>query len=285
MTIDFAKLREPFAPSDVSWRIGQAGKKGNGEIWAKVLAYIDNRCVQDRLDTVCGPDHWRNEEPRKGPDGGVLQGISIEVAPDKWITKWDGAENSDIEAVKGGLSDAMKRASVLWGIGRYLYELGESWAEIVAQGTQGAHYANCKIKVQGKEEYASFHWVPPRNVLVGQNAPPVAKVEPPPPPKKAEPPKKSAPSDFDSTKFVAALEAAVTTAAIKKIVESLDKKPMPIPDKKVPYREAFLRLLQLDSPDLAWAETKLTALRQTTCLDDVTFTELINKVEARQQPA
>jgi hypothetical protein len=65
----------------------------------------------------------------------------------------------------------------------------------------------------------------------------------------------------------------------------LDKKPMPIPDKKVPYREAFLRLLQLDSPDLAWAETKLTALRQTTCLDDVTFTELINKVEARQQPA
>ena len=46
---------------------------------------------------------------------------------DEWVTKWDGAENTDIEAVKGGLSGAMKRAAVQWGIGRYLYKLEESW--------------------------------------------------------------------------------------------------------------------------------------------------------------
>lgn len=155
------QLKEPFAPSDVSWRIGQAGKKANGEIWAKVLAYIDNRNIQDRLDAVCGPEHWANEF-KPGPGGGVVCGISIEVAADKWVTKWDGAENSDIEPIKGGLSDSMKRAAVQWGIGRYLYDLGENWAEVYDDRKEGAHYANCKIKVKGQEEWAQFYWLPPR---------------------------------------------------------------------------------------------------------------------------
>ena len=156
-TLDLAKLRVPFAPSDVSWRIGQAGKKRSGEVWAKVLAYLTNRAIMDRLDEVCGPENWRNEFAA-GPQGGVLCGISIRI-DGEWVTKWDGAENSDIEAVKGGLSDAMKRAAVQWSIGRYLYDLGESWAEI---DEKGAHYANCKIKVDGKEEWVNFRWNHPR---------------------------------------------------------------------------------------------------------------------------
>ena len=38
-----------------------------------------------------------------------------------WITKSDGADDSNIEGAKGGISDALKRAAVLFGIGRYLY--------------------------------------------------------------------------------------------------------------------------------------------------------------------
>jgi hypothetical protein len=79
----------------------------------------------NRLDEVCGPENWKNEF-KAAPDGGILCGISIKVN-DEWVTKWDGAENTDIEAVKGGLSGAMKRAAVQWGIGRYLYKLEESW--------------------------------------------------------------------------------------------------------------------------------------------------------------
>ena len=47
-----------------------------------------------------------------------------------FITKWDGAEDSDIEPVKGGLSDSMKRAAVQWGIGRYLYSMGALWVDV-----------------------------------------------------------------------------------------------------------------------------------------------------------
>ena len=155
--MNLLSLAEPFDPKDIEWRIAQAGKKGDGKIWAKVLAYITSRAIMNRLDDVCGPENWRNEYTT-GPQGGVLCGISVQTSPGFWVTKWDGADNTDIEAIKGGLSDAMKRAGVQWGIGRYLYNLDEGWAVV---GDKGEHFANCKIKVSGKEEYASFHWSPP----------------------------------------------------------------------------------------------------------------------------
>ncbi len=174
----FQRLRDPFPPSDVSWRIAQAGKGKNG-IWAKVLAYLDNRAIMDRLDEVVGPENWHNEFTT-GPQGGVLCGISIRLG-EEWITKWDGAENTDIEAIKGGLSDSMKRAAVQWGIGRYLYSLGDSWAQV---SDDGAHFASCKIKVSGKEEHVNFKWdhptLPAWALPNGNGEPPtqtVAKIE------------------------------------------------------------------------------------------------------------
>lgn len=121
--MNLAKLREPFAADEIEWRIGQAGKS-NGKPWARVLAYVTNRAIMDRLDDVCGPENWQNEY-RAGPEGGIVCGISIRVHRGEWVTKWDGAENTEIEGVKGGLSGAMKRAAVQWGIGRYLYDLPE----------------------------------------------------------------------------------------------------------------------------------------------------------------
>ncbi len=41
---------------------------------------------------------------------------------------------SDIESVKGGLSDSMKRAAVEWGIGRYLYGMTQKWVSIEQRG-------------------------------------------------------------------------------------------------------------------------------------------------------
>jgi len=127
--IDLKRLQAPFAPEDIEWKpiaiSKQAGK-------ALVAPYVTNRAIMDRLDEVCGPENWRNEF-RPGPGGGVLCGISIRIG-DEWITKWDGAENTDIEPVKGGLSSAMRRAAVQWGIGRYLYRLPNQWVRIDERG-------------------------------------------------------------------------------------------------------------------------------------------------------
>lgn len=112
------QLQAPFSPDDIEWRIQQKDK--NNE-WALVLAYVTNRAIQNRLDDVFDVGGWQNEY-KEAPDGGVMCGISAHVG-DQWVTKWDGAENTEIEKVKGGLSNAMKRAAVQWGIGRYLYNL------------------------------------------------------------------------------------------------------------------------------------------------------------------
>ena len=131
--MDLSLLREPFPEADIEWRPQRSGMSAKGQPYAMTLAYISNRAVMDRLDEVCGEANWRNEF-KPSPNGGIMCGISIctsvSLVKDQnqhpvynWVTKWDGAENTKVEAVKGGLSGAMKRAAVQWGIGRYLYNL------------------------------------------------------------------------------------------------------------------------------------------------------------------
>lgn len=147
---NFEELKKPFPEKDIEWRLQSCGEK-NGKIWGMCLAYVTNRAIQNRLDEVVGPENWKNEFV-KGPDGGILCGISIKCNGE-WVTKWDGAENTQIEAVKGGLSGAMKRAaSTGWGIGRYLYSLEEGWAEVSDKG-----------QFSGKtKEGKWFKWNPPK---------------------------------------------------------------------------------------------------------------------------
>ena len=142
-TMNLNALQAPFASSDIEWRIGQAGET-NSKVWATALAYLTSRAVMDRLDAVCGPENWKNEY-RPGPAGGILCGISIRCG-DGWITKWDGAENTQVEAVKGGLSDALKRTAVQWGIGRYLYNLPMAFATIAPDSERKANKGSYKLK-------------------------------------------------------------------------------------------------------------------------------------------
>lgn len=150
---DLARLRDPFAPADIEWRVQTAGEK-NGKPWARVLAYVTNRAIMERLDEAVGPENWQNVF-REGPAGGVVCGLSVRVVradgTADWVTKWDGAENSDVEPVKGGLSNAMKRAAVQWGIGRYLYDLEEGWAQVHDGGRFSAKTRDGKW----------FKWDPP----------------------------------------------------------------------------------------------------------------------------
>lgn len=205
----FQKLAAPFSPVDIEWRIAQAGEKKDGTYWAKVLAYVTNRAIMNRLDEVLTPVAWKNEFVA-GPQGGVVCGLSLKIEQE-WITKWDGADNTDIESVKGGLSDAMKRAAVQWGIGRYLYNLDEGWAEIYEKATVGARYASCKIKLDGREKYIHFYWKPPE--LPGWARP---KPEDKPEPEKAEPEKpKADAAKADSSMALKSVFNAVGQRAVK----------------------------------------------------------------------
>ena len=95
------------------------------------LAYIDARDVQDRLDEICGPEGWQCSYPHA--NGKTVCSIGIKMG-DEWIWKANGAGDTDVEAEKGALSDAFKRAAVMWGIGRYLYDVKSVWVEIEPAG-------------------------------------------------------------------------------------------------------------------------------------------------------
>ena len=125
------KLREPFNSRDVEWKIQVTTQdKTRG----MAVAYLDARAVQRRLDEVVGPFNWKNVYSL-WHDNSQICGISIFHAErNEWVTKFDGAENSDIEPIKGGLSDSLKRAASAWGVGRYLYEMEGIWVEIEAKG-------------------------------------------------------------------------------------------------------------------------------------------------------
>ena len=129
------ELARPFAPEDLEWRLQ---KTLEDKLRGIAVPYVTNRAIQARLDDVVGPDGWYNEyKPwhRAGQKDSQLCGISIYFPERGFITKWDGAEDSDIEPVKGGLSDSMKRAAVQWGIGgRVLYSMDTVWVDIEKLG-------------------------------------------------------------------------------------------------------------------------------------------------------
>lgn len=129
-------LASPFPPERIHWRVKQVYEnKGS----ALVLAYIDARDVYDRLDEVCGVAGWQCQH-QDGGDGRLTASIGI-LVNGEWVWKSDGAGArqsnpglSEQDANKGDYSDAIKRAAVAWGIGRYLYNLGRTYADVEQKG-------------------------------------------------------------------------------------------------------------------------------------------------------
>lgn len=129
-------LYRPFPAEVVQWRAQMVTDKTRGGGFAALaLSYIDARDVMERLDQVCTPVCWQSEHFDAG--GGKL-GCRIGIFIDQiWIWKSDGAGATDIEAEKGAFSGALKRAAVSWGIGRYLYDMGNVWVPCDAYEQSG----------------------------------------------------------------------------------------------------------------------------------------------------
>lgn len=123
------ELAEPFPASAVKWLPGKLNKD---ESKALAFAYITSPEVMNRLDAVVGIGGWRATY-RPGPAGGVICELSLRI-DGEWVTKEDVGENTDFQAVKGGISDALKRAAVAWGIGRYLRKIPVQWVPCEKRG-------------------------------------------------------------------------------------------------------------------------------------------------------
>lgn len=122
------QLKNPFDERFVKWRVGATNSDKTKGI---ALAYVDSREVTKRLDEVCGLGGWQSSY--KPVDNGFVCEISILIG-DTWVTRSNAAGYTNVEPIKGGASDAFKRAASTWGVGRYLYYLPNIWVPIAPSG-------------------------------------------------------------------------------------------------------------------------------------------------------
>ena len=126
----YEKLKEKFPEKDLEFRVGATN---SDKTMGLALAYVQARAIQNRLDEVVGFENWKVSY--KELQGGFLCILSI-IINNEWIEKEDGANVTEFESVKGGISNAFKRvASSGFGIGRYLYNARNSWYPIKKQGS------------------------------------------------------------------------------------------------------------------------------------------------------
>ncbi|PRY40121.1 Rad52/22 family double-strand break repair protein [Spirosoma oryzae] len=117
-------LNAPLTAHEIEWRVQSQTKDGQKII---VVPYITNRCVMQRFDEQFGWSGWNNEI--KEIDGGFLCTITVMLPDGSAVSKTDGASRTGIEPVKGGISDAMKRCAVQFGLGRALYDFPKVFVE------------------------------------------------------------------------------------------------------------------------------------------------------------
>ena len=121
-----AALAAPFEPREVKYKPQMV--KNNRCL---AMAYIDARLIQDRLDEVLGVENWEDGY-KILPDGSVMCRLRVKLG-DRWISKTDVGSPSEQpdggDRLKAAFSDALKRAAVKFGIGRYLYRLPAQWVD------------------------------------------------------------------------------------------------------------------------------------------------------------
>ena len=192
------KLREPFAFSEIEWKIQvTSADKARG----MAVAYIDSRAIQKRLDEVVGSFNWKTEYQPWQDKAQICRLFIFFTERDEWVAKCDGAENTDIEPIKGGLSDAFKRAASQWGIGRYLYDIDGVWVEVESKGKSSAIKQEQFKKLEAAYNQAVARIFGAQAVKNGVQAP--IKPEPPqetqnPPATRPQPPQPIKPNtDYD----------------------------------------------------------------------------------------
>ncbi len=112
------QLTRPFVPEHVTWKPGATTKDKSRCL---AMAYADLRAYQNRLDEICGLGWSVSYEP-----WGDRLICHLTIAG---VTRSSTGESNPNEGNAGTSAEAQsfKRACVMFGLGRYLYDLPSVW--------------------------------------------------------------------------------------------------------------------------------------------------------------
>jgi hypothetical protein len=164
-----ALLAAPFPAHEIEWRANHFFKDGD-ELKVFLLAFVTARATMDRFDEVFGIDGWTDAYAKWG-EKGVLCTISARMPDGTWNSKTDGADDTNIESTKGGISDAYKRTGYKWTVGRYLYRLDKSTMLVREKWFDGSIYVSDEKK--GFRGHCAVPTLPAWALPGGSGRPPV----------------------------------------------------------------------------------------------------------------
>lgn len=137
-------LAAPFEESGLKFFAVATATRKDGSKVGKVGTYADTRTYMDRLDEVTGLGGWQTSYRCIDPGVNAVECTLSLLVEGHWVSRADvgypndarDVEDASKEAWKAAYSDALKRACVQWGVGRYLYsiELEEEWIKLDDRG-------------------------------------------------------------------------------------------------------------------------------------------------------
>jgi hypothetical protein len=140
----FTQLAEPFDLSVIKWRVTRTTHDGSR---GAVIAFADPRAYTDRLNQLFTPSGWTRSYdvttvsavPRKKGDK-IIQTGKVLVTCTLTITRLGTHSGTgehfadEFNAMTAAESQAFKRAGHCFGLGRYLYNLPETWVSLDDRG-------------------------------------------------------------------------------------------------------------------------------------------------------
>lgn len=115
-------LQAPLKPYDIEFRV-QSHAVGDKFI---VIPYKTARTDMARFDEAFGALGWKREQANNNKN--CI--ISVwDGEKNQWISKEDSGDETGVGGDKGLVSDSLKRAGFVWGIGRELYDFPKIFAK------------------------------------------------------------------------------------------------------------------------------------------------------------
>ena len=134
-TPEIAKaLAAPFREADVSWVVVATSNKNTPQMTELWAPYLEADPIIDRLDEVLGPDGWSLDIEAVGERGAICRLTILGVM--KAGAGQIAADQKTDQPFKAAATDALKRAAVLFGIGRYLHKVQNEWRKPTADGSR-----------------------------------------------------------------------------------------------------------------------------------------------------
>ena len=140
----FTQLAEPFDAAEIKWRVTHTSQDGSR---GAVIAFADPRAYTDRLNQLFTPSGWtrnydvttvsavsRQKRDKIIQTGKVLVTCTLTIA--KLGTHSGSGEQwaDEQNAMTAAEAQAFKRSASCFGLGRYLYNLPETWVSLDDHG-------------------------------------------------------------------------------------------------------------------------------------------------------